>query len=266
MRLPTGIFGLDDLIGGGFVKNTVNTILGSAGTGKTIFSIQFLLEGLERGEKSVYVSFDLDREDFEKVANYMGWNISKYIESGQLRIGKFHVENLSYLSSEVLEFILSTSERNLRIAIDSFTPLIAAIDYTSRAQVGWFFKNLREVGTSIVTLEEPFDGGLSDPSITIPLFLADSIIHIKNIGYGEQFSRTIRIVKHRFSWHAEGIYPYSIIEGVGIVIENKREEGFEDERINDLNISELAKSKLSKLVEKGVITKEDVEKVVRRLT
>ncbi len=265
MRVKTGVFGLDELVGGGFVSNTVNVVLGTTGCGKTIFSLQYILEGLESGDKCIYVSFDLDREDFLRVAKSFGWNLKDYIRDEVLRVGRFHSENISLLNSDVLNFILE-SGRDLRVVIDSFTPLIASFDYSARSDIGWFFKNLREVGTALITLEEPFNGNLSDPSTSIPLFLADSVIHLKNIGYGEIFNRTLRVVKHRYSWHADGVFPYSIVEGVGIVIENRRCEGFDArDIISNLNVSDIAKKKLIKLASEGMITREELDKIVKRL-
>ena len=48
-RLSTGIIGLDSLVEGGFKKNSVNLIVGEPGSGKTIFAIQFLIEGCKKG-------------------------------------------------------------------------------------------------------------------------------------------------------------------------------------------------------------------------
>jgi circadian clock protein KaiC len=50
-RVPTGILGLDSLIEGGFPKGRSILVTGEPGTGKTIFSLQFLVEGLARGGK-----------------------------------------------------------------------------------------------------------------------------------------------------------------------------------------------------------------------
>ncbi len=259
-RLKSGIFGLDELIGGGFIKNTVNAVVGTTGCGKTIFSMQFLLEGLENGEECVYVSFDLDVDDFERIAESIGWKISDYIESGQLKVGKFHIEDASFLNSELVKFI---SGNNSRIVIDSFSPLVASIDYRARAEVGWFFKNLRSAGTAVVTVEEPFIG-TPDAFANLALFLADSVIHLKNIGYGELYNRTLRIVKHRMSWHAEGVFPYSLVEGAGFVIEERRGEEVKAD-IKDLGLSERAEKVISRYLREGILTLEDLEKIRRRV-
>ena len=259
-RLESGIFGLDELLYGGFVKNTVNALIGTTGCGKTIFSMQFLLEGLEAGEKCVYVSIDLSEEEFIRIAQSMGWDLKKYVRTRQLKIGQFYVKDASFLDSDLIKFVKG---EDLRIVIDSFSPLIASADYSSRSSVGFFFKTLREYGTALVTLEEPFIGEPSALS-NISLFLADSVIQLKNVGVGELYSRTLRVVKHRMSRHADGVYPYRIIEGVGIVIEEKRGEGFTP-NLEDLQLPEYAKKELCDLAEKGCLTPQDIEKIKRRV-
>ncbi|RLI70454.1 circadian clock protein KaiC [Archaeoglobales archaeon] len=220
MRIPTGIYGLDELLGGGYIENTVNIVLGSTGTGKTIFALQYLLKGLEDGEKAIYVSFDMEKDDVIEAAKSLGWNeIEEYIDDEKLLINKFYAENVTYLNNNLLNFITENADGKTRIAIDSFTPLIASLSYEMRNDVNWFFARLKEYGTALISLEEPLSGDLTEPSVVIPLFLGDSVIQLKSLGYGEAFNRTLRIVKHRRSWHAEGVFPYRILDGIGIYVE-----------------------------------------------
>jgi KaiC/GvpD/RAD55 family RecA-like ATPase len=122
-----------------------------------------------------------------------------------------------------------------------------------------FFSNLKKLGTSVVTLEEPLDGNLSNPSLVVPLFLSNSIINIKNLGYGEAFNRTIRIIKHRGSWHAEGVFPYRILSGFGIFIEGTK-----------IAVKSRKKVDVDKILKEHKISKKDIEesflKRMQRLT
>ncbi len=278
MRVETGIFGLDELLGSGYRANTVNIVLGSAGTGKTIFALQFLLKGLEKGEKGVFISFDMDVKGVIDTALALGWDeIEEYINSGQLKIKKFYAEEVSYLNNDVLVFISEDATEPLRIVIDSFTPMIASLNYGMRNDVNWFFSRLRELGTSVITLEEPLNGDLSEPSVTIPMFLGDSIIHLKNIGYGEAFNRTLRILKHRGSWHAEGVFPYRILPGFGIfvegaeyVVESRAEANLDEilsqHGVRKEDLDETLLKKLQKLAESRINGVDDaISEVLRRL-
>ncbi|MEM2487625.1 MAG: ATPase domain-containing protein, partial [Thermoproteota archaeon] len=58
LRTPTGIVGLDKIIDGGLIRGKTYLVAGETGTGKTIFSLRFMLKGIEIGEPCVYVPFD----------------------------------------------------------------------------------------------------------------------------------------------------------------------------------------------------------------
>jgi KaiC/GvpD/RAD55 family RecA-like ATPase len=85
-RVPTGVPGLDPLIEGGFPKGRSILVTGNPGTGKTIFSLQFLAEGLERGEKAIYVAADEPPFDIVEQAASMGWDFEQHIEKKNLAI------------------------------------------------------------------------------------------------------------------------------------------------------------------------------------
>ena len=249
MRVKTGVHGLDPLMGGGFLPNTVNIILGTTGVGKTLFSLQYILEGLKNNEKCLYISFDMKESEIIRTAESMGWDMEEYVEKGMLNVNRFAVENITYLSNELLNFVLKNSSNKTRIVIDSFTPLIPMNNYDVRREVNWFFERLREAGTVVITIEEPLSGSIDYPHIIIPAFLGDSLIHMKKLGYGNVLDKIIRILKHRNSWHAEGVFPYKIMKGLGIVI---------DSRHYMANIKR-------KIDLKEVLTEEEIEKLPKDL-
>ena len=85
-RVPTGILGLDSLIEGGFPQGRSILITGEPGTGKSIFALQFLAEGLKRNEKCIFVSADENPMDILEQAASMGWDFERYIENKDLAI------------------------------------------------------------------------------------------------------------------------------------------------------------------------------------
>jgi len=257
MRIKTGIIGFDTLIGGGYRENTVNVVVGASGTGKTIFSLQYLLEGIENGEKGIYISFDMDAKAVKILSESLGWfELVEAMENEQVLVTRSHAETISYLNEDIISYIEENSEGNARIVVDSFTPLISSLDYSSRRDIGWFFDQLRASGTSVVTVEEPFTNTLSRPDVSIPIFLSDSAVFLKNIGYGEAFSRTLQIIKHRASWHADGVFPYRIMPGLGIVVESDLERRFVREDIEALIKSSKLDSKIKRRL--GFLSKKNV--------
>jgi len=72
-RIRTGIVGLDDILGGGLPKGHLYLVEGDPGTGKTTLALQFLLEGVRKGESVIYVTLSESRSELEQVAHSHGW-------------------------------------------------------------------------------------------------------------------------------------------------------------------------------------------------
>src|SRR3989338_6168513 len=85
-RVETGIPGFDKLIEGGFVPGSTNLIAGNAGTGKTLMAMQYLWNGLQKGENAVYVTLEQRAEDILADVARFGWDFSKYIAAGKFRL------------------------------------------------------------------------------------------------------------------------------------------------------------------------------------
>jgi circadian clock protein KaiC len=85
-RVPTGILGFDSLIEGGFPKGRSILITGEPGTGKSILALQFLVEGLRRNEKCLFVTADESPMDVLEQAASMGWDLEPHIETKELSI------------------------------------------------------------------------------------------------------------------------------------------------------------------------------------
>ncbi len=264
MRIKSGIYGLDELLGGGFHSNSVVVVVGTSGTGKTIFSLQTLLEGLRNGSRGIYISFEFGEKEVIRLAKSLGWDeIEDHINNGELEVRNFYAENVSLLSTDLVSIVNGASKAD-RIAIDSFTPLISPIDINARRDVNWLFSKLREKELAVVTVEEPLSGDLGRADVSIPVFLADTVINLKNLGYGEPFNRTIQIIKHRASWHAEGVFPYKILPGLGIVVEGYETE---EEKVEEIlkKFGELPEN-IRKLAEEiAKIAGKDAERYIKLL-
>jgi KaiC/GvpD/RAD55 family RecA-like ATPase len=85
-RVPTGILGLDPTIEGGLPKGRSILITGEPGTGKSIFALQFLVEGLKRNEKCIFVTADEGPMDILEQAASMGWDLEPHVDKRDLAI------------------------------------------------------------------------------------------------------------------------------------------------------------------------------------
>jgi circadian clock protein KaiC len=72
----SGIPGLDDILRDGFPRNCLYLVAGTPGTGKTTLAMQFLVEGLKRGERCLYVTLSETKKEIEKVARSHAWDLS----------------------------------------------------------------------------------------------------------------------------------------------------------------------------------------------
>ena len=85
-RVTTGIDDLDPLLEGGFPQGRSILVTGDPGTGKSIFALQFVYDGLLKGERAIYVTADEGPMDILEQAASMGWDFEKYVENKELAI------------------------------------------------------------------------------------------------------------------------------------------------------------------------------------
>ena len=93
-RVPSGISGLDQIMEGGFVRNSVNLVGGGAGCGKTIFCMQFIINGIKNyNETGVYISFEEDENQLQKNLATFGWDIKDLIKRNKLIVLNYTPED-----------------------------------------------------------------------------------------------------------------------------------------------------------------------------
>jgi KaiC/GvpD/RAD55 family RecA-like ATPase len=179
------------------------------------------LFGLNRGEKVIFVSFEMTKEQIIRDCNELGLSeIEEHIESGNLKIIHIYGEDLAFPTMSLVDILTENKPDNdhCRIIVDPLTHYSMFLDDEKRKSISTIFQSLRDCGTSIVTLEESRQNDAIYNGSLMPLYLADTVLHLDNLGFGELFNRTLRVAKHRGSKHGEGLYPYNIESGLGIVI------------------------------------------------
>jgi KaiC/GvpD/RAD55 family RecA-like ATPase len=231
-KIQTGIYGLDYLLDGGINENSATIIIGPSGTGKTTFTTQFLRKGVESGENTVFITLEEDKDQIIKEAKEMGWDdIEEKIKEESLEIIEISGKEFSDFIVEVLPSLVSDWEgTNARIVVDPLTPVIWSTEskYEQRELISILLRETKKVGAVIATLEEHGAfGNLSGSEAIIPMYLADSVIHLSYVTQPVNMegvesnvrSKYLEIIKCRSSWHSQISHPYHIINSVGIVIQ-----------------------------------------------
>ena len=132
-RIETGIAGLDDILSGGLPQGHLYLVEGDPGTGKTTLALQFLLEGIARGESVIYVTLSESRRELEQVAQSHGWS-TQGLEIYEM------VPPEEDLSAEAQYTVFHPSEVELA---DTITAILERVDATKPQRV--VFDSLSEL-------------------------------------------------------------------------------------------------------------------------
>jgi len=220
-RVSTGIPGLDEVMSGGFRKNTVNLVAGGPGSGKTIFAMQFLVNGIEQcNEPGVFVSFEQSEEEILTDLNEFGWDLEDKLKKKQLVILSYtpeQVENvLKSGGGTVRDVIDSMGAR--RVVIDSLTAftLLHENALAQRKACLDLFKSIKKWNCTALLLAE-HEGNPELHSPTVEEFEVDGVLLIYNIRRGDMRGRALEIFKMRGTKHSAKIFPMTIDEN-GITI------------------------------------------------
>ncbi|HZL19743.1 MAG TPA: ATPase domain-containing protein, partial [Polyangia bacterium] len=100
-RTPTGVPGLDDILGGGLPRDRIYLVQGDPGVGKTTLALQFLLAGAEAGEACLYLTLSETKEELRAVADSHGWSLNKLSLFELPNRGDYGEENTMFHPSEV---------------------------------------------------------------------------------------------------------------------------------------------------------------------
>jgi circadian clock protein KaiC len=203
-QIPSGIPGLDDLMGGGARQSDATLVTGPSGVGKTIFGLRWLVQGIERGESCLYVTFQDTSAQLTSVAASFGWDLAAYRDAGHLVI--------SYVPMGDLDLdVLATSVRSViskhqvsRVVIDSLSELAFAAREANRfaAYMRSLVGLVRAGGSSLLLTSETNVHGLPGNSLEGLLFLFDNTIDLRYVEEGSQIGRAVHVAKMRSRAHS----------------------------------------------------------------
>jgi circadian clock protein KaiC len=208
-RLPMGVAGLDDMLGGGLPKGYSLLVAGPSGSGKSVLAAAFLAEGARQGETSVIAAFE---QHPNRARNRI---VADLIASGQVSL----VENRSAdLSIAEIVFMLMREIQRLgatRVVIDSLSGFELALAPTFRDDFRESLSNLvtalAGAGVTVLMtseLEDRYTDLRFSPYGTA--FMTDAIIVQRYIEVDSRLRRVMAVVKVRASAHSDALREFSI--------------------------------------------------------
>ena len=223
-RLPTGVLGLDEMLGGGIPRGYSVLITGPSGSGKTVLSNQFIIEGAQRGEKGVVAIFEKRPNDYLQTTP-RGAEFETLVREKKLEV--LYLRPLDLSIDETLLELQNAVKRigAKRAVIDSLSGLELALAPTFRED---FRESLyRMMGaltglgvTVMATVEvaDSYTGLRFSPDAHGIAFLTDVIIIQRYVEIEAQLRRALAVVKVRSSQHSKDLKEYEISSDGGIVV------------------------------------------------
>ncbi|MEA3255119.1 MAG: ATPase domain-containing protein [Candidatus Altiarchaeota archaeon] len=239
-RCPTGIPGLDNLLGGGFPKGRTILLKGECGTGKTIFCNQFLYNGIVKyNEPGILVLLEQNIKYVKRDMRSFGFNLDELEDSGKLVIidaslSKFNIigpssksksgKSISLTSKdllgtkEVVDIIIDAAKeiRAERVVIDSLPALDNLIRNKEHVRDVILYMNYRLQSRELTSIL--VSDILENRNSDIEDYVSDGVIKLSYITSGPDTGRNLIIQKMRGTTHSENIHPITFTEGVGMEI------------------------------------------------
>lgn len=225
-KVPSGIAGLDEMLGGGFPKGHVVLVTGLPGTGKTCFGLQFLSSGLAKGEKGLFLSLEEDAPQLLESARQFGWPVDEAVQKGALKIlrldPKETKQNLQRIQGSLGKELGQLGAKRIVVDSVSLLNMLSDNEPDRRQLLFGLAAACRASGaTTILTAEaDPSHPAVSRDGLSE--YVADGVILL---GYstaedGLRIGLSMRVLKMRRTAHARTVQPYRIGPG-GIAVDAK---------------------------------------------
>ncbi|MBD3252289.1 hypothetical protein GF386_00985 [Candidatus Pacearchaeota archaeon] len=229
-RCPTGIPGFDELCQGGFVRNSINSVFGGPGAGKTTFLLQFLWNGVNKfNENGLHISFESHDEDIFLDAFTFGWDFIKLDKAGKCKFIRVSPKiTIRGLKDQLAELVLKGDIRRVCIDPVSILSLYLKDESMIRRVVFDLTTMLKRFNITTLIADETVEGsvenfsmGSDEPRTQSMKFLSDGLINLYSSGLGGESDRAIRIAKMRRTNHVRGPVPFEIKKN-GIAVLKKK--------------------------------------------
>lgn len=221
-KSQTGVQGLDEITHGGLPKGRTTLVSGSAGAGKTVLAMEFLVHGiLDYDEPGVFIAFEETEQDLtENVASF-GYDLHQLQADGKLAIDHVHLDRDEMLETgrydlEGLFIRLGAAVNSVgakRVVLDTVEVLFASLQNQAliRFELLRLFRWLRERGLTAIVTGERGEGRLT--RFGLEEYVADCVLLLDHPVTEQISTRRLRVLKYRGSLHEMDEHPFLMGEG-----------------------------------------------------
>jgi circadian clock protein KaiC len=226
-KSKTGISGLDEITLGGIPKGRPTLICGGPGCGKTLFSVEFLVNGATRfNEPGVFVTFEEKTEELTMNVASLGFDLIKLQNERKLRLDYVRIERseIEETGEYDLDGLFIRLEHSIdsigakRVVLDTIENLFAGLTNQGilRAELRRLFIWLKDKGVTAIVTGEQGDGKLTRHGLEE--YVSDCVILLDHRVINQISTRRLRIVKYRGSAHGTNEFPFLIDEdGISVL-------------------------------------------------
>ncbi len=227
-KSPTGIEGVDEITGGGLPCGRTTLLLGGPGSGKTVFALQTLANGVrDFGEPGLFVAFEENSEEILQNAASFGWDLPALVASGQLAFIDAHLSPEIVATGEfeltLLLARLAEQARAMgatRIVFDAIDVLLTLMD-DPRAERNELYRVREWLRgqhlTGMITARIGSEESHTPTQYGFLQYMADCVINLQRQATDRIGLRQLRVVKYRGAGVAEADFPF-VIDRNGIVV------------------------------------------------
>jgi circadian clock protein KaiC len=220
-KVRTGIGGLDEITLGGLPRGRPTLVCGSAGSGKTLLAMEFLVRGATQfGEPGVFMSFEETARELAENVSSLGFDVDDLVKRKKLaldfvRVERSEIDETGDYDLEGLFIRLNHAIDSIgakRVVLDTLETLFAGLSNEGilRAELRRLFRWLKEKGVTAVITGERGEGALTRHGLEE--YISDCVILLDNRVTDQIATRRLRIVKYRGTTHGMNEYPFVIDE------------------------------------------------------
>lgn len=223
-KAPTGISGLDEVLGGGLPRARTTIVNGGPGSGKTLLGLEFLYRGALAGEPGIFIGFEEPLDQLRENAATLGWDLAALERENRLFLLGGHIQPDMLTSGEFsLKGLLAaasgkaTEKGAKRIVMDALEVALRLFDTPRKVRNELHTLNdwLRGAGLAALLTVRP---GVRGGALAFEDFfhsMGDCVIDMDVRMVAQISTRRLRIVKYRGSDYQHNEYPY-VITGTGL--------------------------------------------------